>query len=44
MDIQVRQAAYAQTVTWQFDTAVVMKVAGTKLGFYLDGGVLQVHR
>jgi hypothetical protein len=44
MDIQVRQAAYGTNRYVAIDTAVAMKVAGTKLGFYLDGGVLQVHR
>jgi hypothetical protein len=44
MDIQVRQSPYETSRTIAVNTAVAMKVAGIRLGFYLDHGVVVVHQ
>jgi hypothetical protein len=44
LEIQTRQGAYFGSRTVAVNTAVAMKVAGVRLGFYLDHGSLVVHR
>ena len=44
LTVQVRQAAFQSSRTVAVNSALAMNVSGTRLGFYLADGVIDVHR
>lgn len=44
LTIQIRQAPLLASRTVSVNTAVALSAAGNRLGFYLEGGVVTVHR